>query len=63
MGARANGRALLIFDVWLHVDLVFSKALTTRHVEVGQHGELDLRMRRSCLRIASVRRQLGWGHH
>jgi len=41
MGAK--GRALLIFDFWLHGDLVFHEALT-RHVKMWQHGELDLRM-------------------
>ena len=43
MGARAKNSALLIFDFWLHVDLVFSEALT-RNVKVGQHRELDLRL-------------------
>jgi hypothetical protein len=43
MGARAKNCALLIFDFWLHVDLVFSEALT-RHVKVGQHRKLDLRL-------------------
>jgi hypothetical protein len=43
MWTRAKGRALFIFDIGLHVDLVFHEALT-RHVKVGQQRELDLRM-------------------
>ena len=48
MGAK--GRALLIFDFWLRVDLVFHESLT-RHAEMWQHGELDLRMDPYGLRI------------
>jgi hypothetical protein len=43
MGAQAKGRALFIFDFWLYAELVFHKALS-RHIEVGQHRELDLRV-------------------
>ena len=48
---KAESRAGLIFDLRVHVHLVFRKVLR-RHVELRQHGEPNLRVR---LRIAVCR--------
>lgn len=45
---KAESRARLIFDLRVHVHLMFREVLR-RHVELRQHGEPNLRVR---LRIA-----------